>query len=159
MKVFYNRNKSDLVAASNLEGKEISDIGLKLHLNFTGTLATNTKRFKENDKIPYLVNYREHIINHFIQAPGDTYLKFIDEVTIEKQRGVLKHFLSKFSSNLLSGSGIMNISLPIKIFDARSLVEILAFQCTVAPDYLEAAGLEEDPVERLKLVYKSLLKL
>ena len=43
----------------------------------------------------------------------------------------------------------MNVSLPINIFDQRSLLEVFAHQCTVATYFLEKAGQEEDPLKKL----------
>ena len=45
----------------------------------------------------------------------------------------------------------MTISLPIHIFDERTLLEVFAFQNSLAPYFLEKAGLELNPVEKLKL--------
>jgi hypothetical protein len=96
------------------------------------------------------MTYHSHVASHFVQSPGDTSLTFVDLKTMEKQRGVLKHFLTKLGSNLLSGSGIMNVSLPINIFDERSLLEVFAHQCRLSPYFLEKAGQSEDPIEKLK---------
>jgi hypothetical protein len=97
------------------------------------------------------MKYEEHCGAHFIQAPGDSSLKFIEQKIIDKQRGVIKHFLSKLGSNLLSASGIMNVSLPINIFDERSLLEVFAHQCRLSPYFLEKAGESDSPLEKLKL--------
>ena len=78
-------------------------------------------------------------------------MRFIDEETIANQRNVIKHFISKIGSNILSGSGIMNVSLPVNIFDQRSLLEVFAHQCRLSPIYLEKAGEAKDPIEKLKL--------
>ena len=50
-------------------------------------------------------------------------LEFIDQETIRKQRGVLTYLIKKIGINLLSGKSIMNVSLPIHIFDSRSMLE------------------------------------
>ena len=116
-----------------------------------GPINTPLPNFKEDQPIPYNMRYEEHCGSHFIQAPGDTSLKFIDQRTIEKQRGVLKHFLSKIGSNFLSGSGIMNVSLPINIFDERSLIEVFAHQCRLAPYFLDKVEKNMKPIEKLKM--------
>ena len=123
-----------------LERKQIKDY--KLKISFGGGVSNSvttksTKEFKEDDKIEYNLPYEEHCFTHFIKAQGDDSLKFIEQKIIDKQRGVLTHFLSKIGSNLLSGSGIMNVSLPINIFDQRSLLELFAHQCRLSPYFLE----------------------
>jgi hypothetical protein len=116
------------------------------------TVNEKTKfvQFKEDELIPYNMSYHTHVASQFVQSPGDTCLTFVDLKTMEKQRGVLKHFLTKLGSNLLSGSGIMNVSLPINIFDERSLLEVFAHQLRLSPYFLEKAGKSEDPIEKLK---------
>ena len=44
----------------------------------------------------------------------------------------------------------MNISLPIFIFDPRSLLEMWVWQNGYCDEFLEKAFLEKDPIERLK---------
>lgn len=108
------------------------------------------KDFKEDEEIVYNLRYHEHILTQFIKRPGDDALKYIDTDTINKQRSVIQRLISKIGSNILSGSGIMNVSLPINIFDERSLLEVFAHQCRLAPYFLEKAGEVVDPVEKLK---------
>jgi Oxysterol-binding protein len=55
-------------------------------------------------------------------------------------------------SALFSGQSIMNVSLPINIFDDRSLLETFAFQYSLSPYFLDKAGLESNQLEKLKLV-------
>jgi hypothetical protein len=136
----------------DLEGKVIYGESI-LKIRYTedlGVTDISTYKFQENEIIPYNMKYHEHCGSHFIQAAGDTFLKFIEQRTIEKQRGVLKHLLSKMGANFLSGSGIMNVSLPINIFDERSLLEVFAHQHRLCPYFLEKAGECEDPIDKLK---------
>jgi hypothetical protein len=52
----------------------------------------------------------------------------------------------------------MNVSLPIKIFDERTILENFAFQHSLAPFFLEKAGREEFGIEKMKLV-KIIIKI
>jgi hypothetical protein len=45
---------------------------------------------------------------------------FINQKKIDDQKGVLKFILSKIGKNLLTGKSILNISLPVDIFVAKS---------------------------------------
>lgn len=63
----------------------------------------------------------------------------------------MSYFLKKIGSNLFSGKSIMNISLPINLFDERSLLESFAHNHALAPYFLEKAGREEFDLERMKL--------
>lgn len=44
-------------------------------------------------------------------------LIYTDEELKKKQRGVLSHMMKQMGMNLIAGKSIMDISLPIKIFD------------------------------------------
>jgi hypothetical protein len=55
---------------------------------------------------------------------GTEGLEFIDQETLKKQRGVMTYMIKKVGANLLSGKSIMNVSLPIYIFDPRSVLEV-----------------------------------
>jgi hypothetical protein len=46
----------------------------------------------------------------------------------------------------------MNISLPISLFDERSLLESFSHNHALAPYFLEKAGREEFALEKMKLV-------
>ncbi len=83
---------------------------------------------------------------------GDNELTFTNKKLLEKQRGVIGYFIKKIGSNLLTGQSIMNISLPINLFDERSLLELFAHQHALAPFFLEKAGREEFGIEKIKLV-------
>lgn len=65
--------------------------------------------------------------------------------------------LSKIGSNILSGKSLINISLPIDIFEARSNLERFAYSCSFAPIYLNRAACLTDPIEQIKNVSVFLL--
>jgi len=156
-KIYYNKSEVDLTLVEELEGKKID--GLE-ETNFRVSFSekeinfiekTIFPQYKEDENIAYSMKYENHCTSHFIQSPGDSGLTFVDVKTMEKQRGVLRHFLTKLGTNLMSGSGIMNVSLPINIFDERTLLEVLAHQYRLSPHFLEKAGQTKDPIDRLKL--------
>jgi hypothetical protein len=60
---------------------------------------------------------------NFIKQPGESGLEWINQEEIKKQRSIISYLLSKVGGNLLTGKSIMNVSLPIYIFDERSLLE------------------------------------
>lgn len=59
---------------------------------------------------------------------------------MKKQRGVLSHFVKQMGSNVLSGKSILNVSLPVKVFDAKSFLEKIAMFMKMAPVYFEKAA-------------------
>ena len=51
-------------------------------------------------------------------------LIFTDKLFIQKQDKVISFVLKKMGSNIIKGKSIMNVSLPIDIFDKRSLLQL-----------------------------------
>jgi hypothetical protein len=52
---------------------------------------------------------------------------------------------------MFKGLGISHISLPVRIFEPRSTIERLVDFFSFGPQYLKAASLLPDPLERFKL--------
>ncbi|KAE9336741.1 hypothetical protein PR003_g12357 [Phytophthora rubi] len=80
-------------------------------------------------------------------------LLFQDRETLKKQQGVFKEVMMQVGSQLLSGKLAVRISLPIRIFEPRSLLERVANGWNYAPTVLKKAALSgADPIERMKFV-------
>lgn len=47
---------------------------------------------------------------------------FQNQRTLDAQKDVLRYLVSKFCKNLIGGKSIVNMSLPVDIFDTRSLL-------------------------------------
>jgi len=77
-------------------------------------------------------------------------MEYINQDMIKKQRGLLTYMLKKIGSNIFSGRSIMNVSLPIYIFDQRTTLETFAYSCKYIPKFIEKAAMET-PLEKLKL--------
>ena len=84
-----------------------------------------------------------------IQTKGG--LKCVNEKILDKQKGVIKEVLSQAASNVFSGQSIIGISLPVRIFEPRSLLERICDWYGNAPVYLKQAAGLKDPLERFKL--------
>lgn len=78
---------------------------------------------KNKKTITYNLDYDNMIIRDYIKNYGTEGVEFINQETIRKHRSVITYILKKIGSNLLSGKSIMNVSLPIYIFDQKSLLE------------------------------------
>ena len=92
------------------------------------------------------------IIKDFERKQGADGLVFVNKDIIEKQRAVIGYLMKKIGMNLIKGKSVMNISLPINIFDVRSHLEVFAFQNSYARIFLDKAGKMKDPLEKLKYV-------
>jgi len=126
-----------------------SDIKLRINSKMTGDLKINFKP-KENEIIEYCFEYNKMIIKEFERKLGNDGLVFTNKNIIEKQRAVMGYLIKKIGMNLIKGKSVMNISLPINIFDVRSHIEVFAFQNSYAKIFLEKSGKIKDPMERLK---------
>jgi hypothetical protein len=79
-------------------------------------------------------------------------LKLVDEEALKKQRGVVMDVIKKLAKNILDGRGVIGISLPVRIFEPRSMLERLCDWWGFAPTYLTAAARSKDPIDRMKNV-------
>jgi len=79
-------------------------------------------------------------------------IALVNTAILKKQRGVLSHFLSKMGSNILKGKSIMSISMPVNIFEPRSLLQKLACNFVYAPIFLKKASECDDAVESFKWI-------
>jgi hypothetical protein len=70
---------------------------------------------------------------------------------LEKQKGLFKEVLSSAASSFFSGASVTGVSLPVRIFEPRSLLERIADWYGYAPLYFQQASVNDDPIERFKL--------
>lgn len=122
-------------------------------------MATDTKKDlkinykpQEDEVIEYPYEYTKMIHTEFERKIGADGLIFINKPLMEKQRGVMGYLIKNIGLNLIKGKSVMNISLPINIFDVRSHLEVFAFQNSYAKIFLERAAKAKDAIEKLKLV-------
>lgn len=67
----------------------------------------------------------------------DKELIFINEELIQGQKDSLRFVMKQIGANLISGKSITNVSLPVDIFEPRSLLERAASAFSCAPRYLK----------------------
>lgn len=71
---------------------------------------------------------------------------------MDRQKGVLVEVIKQLTVNLLKGLTISHISMPIKIFEARSSIQRIVDIWSFAPKHLSEASSITDPLERFKRV-------
>ena len=76
------------------------------------------------EPITYATDYHNLIILEYSKSVGDNEIVYMNDEFIDKQRNLFSYFLKKIGNNILNGKSIMNISLPIFLFDCRSLLEL-----------------------------------
>ena len=75
----------------------------------------------------------------------------LNQEIVDRQKGVIKDLIILLTKMILSGNHI-TISLPIRIFEPRSMVERYSDWFSFAPDLLEKAAKCEDNLETFKYV-------
>lgn len=77
--------------------------------------------------ITYKCKYDQIADNEFEKNYSDEGLIYTDNTVIENQRSSINYLVKKIGSQLLKGESVMNISLPVFMFDERSLCETYYF--------------------------------
>ena len=102
-----------------------------------------------NEQIIYDEDYSSLFRKEYSNIKGEDGLIYNNVSTIEKQRSVGSYFIKTITSNIFKGKSIMNLSLPITIFDKRTLLELWVSQNGIyASTCLE--NLSSSPVEQIK---------
>jgi len=83
----------------------------------------------------------------------DGSLEVTNKELLKRQKQVLGFLIKQFGSAIMSGKSIMSISLPVGVFEPRSLLERLADTFVYAPIFLEKAGTINDTFEQFKLAF------
>ena len=83
------------------------------------------------------------------QVTEQNELFFINQNLIEGQKDSLKFVIKQIGANLISGKSILNVSLPVDIFESRSLLERSAGQFSCAPKYLRPVA-DADSLTQMK---------
>lgn len=59
---------------------------------------------------------------------------------MEIQKDIIKMIIKQLGSNIMSGKSVMNMSLPVEIFDRRTILESVARGFGYAPKFLVPAS-------------------
>ena len=86
--------------------------------------ATIIPKPKEGDLIEYKLEYHKIFQTDYERKIGSDGLIFTNQGIIDKQRSTAGYLIKNIGLNLIKGKSIMNVSLPINIFDTRSIIEL-----------------------------------
>lgn len=67
------------------------------------------------------------------------------------QKDSLKFLIRQIGANIITGKSVLNVSMPVDIFESRSLLERSACAFGSAPDYLIPVA-DADPLTQIKNV-------
>lgn len=114
---------------------------LSAHDHISNSIKTNYITHIINIKTPKL-QIIDSIKGHYAINKDWSYgknggLVWFNKQEMEVQNKVLSYLIKKMGSNLIHGKSVVNISLPVTIFDNISFLERLANSYTYAPYFLE----------------------
>lgn len=118
-----NLTRLEVIKGEEFPNFDYQKIAIKFLIQIEDDLNVNYYP-KEDEVISYPYKYHEMIHTDFSRNIGDKGLIFKNKSIIEKQRAVVSYLVKNAGLNLLKGKSIMNVSLPINIFDCRSLLEV-----------------------------------
>lgn len=79
--------------------------------------------------------------------------RLADREIRSRQQGVVKYVMNQLGSQLLSGKlANVSLSLPISIFEPRTMLDRVAQGWSYAPTLLRRASIAECPMERMKCI-------
>lgn len=109
----------------NFENKNFPNLDIPIKINsFPMEIKDlDLKEVDDQDLVIFKCKYDRMADESFEKNFIDPGLVFIDYLTIEKQREAISYLVKKIGSHLLKGESVMNISLPVFMFDERSLLE------------------------------------
>lgn len=79
-------------------------------------------------------------------------LTCVDYEQLESQKGVMTHLVKSFGSNIIQGKSVVNVSLPVRIFEPRSFLQRIPDAWCFAPIFLTRAAFAETPLQRFQYV-------
>lgn len=75
-------------------------------------------------KIEFSYDYENFIYNIYEKNTKDPGLVLINKEIISRQNHVISYLIKRIGGNLLKGKSVMNVSLPVYIFDKRTLLQV-----------------------------------
>ena len=78
-------------------------------------------------------------------------LIFVNEELMQQQKDSAKFILKELGGNFMSGKSLLSVSLPVNIFEPRSLLERSAAEFGCLPKYLKPVALK-DALTQMKAI-------
>ena len=117
------------------------------------------ENYKKLEPFPFYLDYENEWKKNYMITSEKSGLLYINEEAKKIGYEAVKYLINKFSKNLLQGKSVLNISLPVFMFDKRTLHMAFAYEQRFAPIFLTKAAFCTDKIERLKWVTTYLISL
>ena len=110
------------------------------------------ENYKKLEEYKFCMDYENEWKNNYANIPEKSGLLYINEEGKNIGYRAVKYLIAKFTRNILESKSILNISLPVFMFDKRTLQMGWAHEQKLAPILLTKAAFSNDKIERLKWV-------
>lgn len=77
-------------------------------------------------------------------------LEWNDQKIIDSNKGIIPYVLKQLAKNIFTGKGLVAISLPVRIFQPKSLLDRIIDAWSFVPTFFKLAWKTDDPVTRIK---------
>ena len=133
------------------------DEQIKHQLNLKPGKSDKNNTLSSTKEAKYYEDYTKWPETFYERKPKEEGLILTDTLQIENQKKIMSYLIKKIGKNMLKGQSIMNVSLPVYIFDKRSMLQIFAYELKEAPYLLSKVYYIQNNIERLKLMTVFLL--
>ena len=113
----------------------------------------------KSSEIIFEYKYEDSYKNDYENRTEKNGLLYLKEDQKEKIYRAVKEILWNIGKGIFTGNGILNISLPVYIFDKRTLHEVFAYEHRYSPFYLKKAALSPRGIDRLKWITVHLVSM
>ena len=124
--IYFENLESKAEFIQEYDNKNFTNLSKKMDINYNPedvkTLNLQ-KDINEENLITYKNKYDKMADEDFEKNFTDDGLIFTDLHTIKKQRDSVSYLVKQIGQHILNGESIMNISLPVFMFDERSLIQ------------------------------------
>ncbi|KAK4531403.1 hypothetical protein CCYA_CCYA08G2260 [Cyanidiococcus yangmingshanensis] len=111
-------------------------------------VAWASPRATSPELVQYLSSRRDWYRVPYAASAGG--VGFTDRAELERQRHVVRDMLRQVGSSFIEGKDLVNVSLPIRLFEPRSFLQRLTDDWAYCSTLLKAAATATDTLERLK---------
>jgi hypothetical protein len=105
---FYPNSCVKIEVSDNIEDGDLTDIN----------------EYSSDQLFEFKVKYNQMISTKYERSAKEDGLIYKDEKVIAEQAKVLSYLIKKIGHSIIKGESIMNISLPVNIFDTRTLLQV-----------------------------------
>ena len=141
----------------NKYNQRFFDDSANLKLNIEKKDSNEKDEINPNKEMTYNKDYPNLVDTKYEKNLKYEGLLLQDPAIAERHKKVISWLIKKIGSNLIKGQSVMNISLPVYIFDGRTMLEIFAYELKQSPIFLSRAYYSTSLMEKLKWVTTFLL--